>query len=139
MRVPLSLLIEGKPLEVNESFPAENWQMDTEDVRFFDNIEIGCIFEKNADYIKVSVSFKANIDFSCSRCLEETRQDFARSFELGYYVKEIATPYLDIDADVREQVFLNWPYKFLCNEACKGICPYCGKNLNYEECVCKSN
>ncbi len=35
-----------------------------------------------------------------------------------------------------EQVFLEIPYQPLCQEACKGLCPVCGKDLNLSGCEC---
>jgi uncharacterized protein len=35
-----------------------------------------------------------------------------------------------------EQVALELPLKVVCSEACRGICPVCGKNRNLEECSC---
>lgn len=44
---------------------------------------------------------------------------------------------LNLDELVNEDVNLQLPSKFLCNEDCKGICPQCGKNLNDGPCNCK--
>ena len=35
-----------------------------------------------------------------------------------------------------EQVALELPLKVVCSEACRGICPVCGKNRNLEACSC---
>jgi uncharacterized protein len=35
-----------------------------------------------------------------------------------------------------EQVALELPLKVVCSEACRGVCPVCGKNRNLEECSC---
>ena len=35
-----------------------------------------------------------------------------------------------------EQIFLDLPYQPLCDEACKGLCPVCGKDLNLSNCDC---
>lgn len=35
-----------------------------------------------------------------------------------------------------EQVGLELPVKVVCSEACRGICPVCGKNRNLESCAC---
>ena len=37
----------------------------------------------------------------------------------------------------REVFILNMPTKLLCREDCRGLCPGCGVNLNYEVCRCK--
>jgi uncharacterized protein len=43
---------------------------------------------------------------------------------------------LDLTQAVREQVLLSVPSSPLCDEACKGLCPKCGKDLNEGECGC---
>lgn len=43
----------------------------------------------------------------------------------------------DLDELVREAFILNMDTKTLCREDCKGLCPGCGANLNFEECRCK--
>lgn len=45
---------------------------------------------------------------------------------------------LDVDGLVYSEVILDIPSKHLCNDDCKGICSVCGKNLNKEDCICKS-
>jgi uncharacterized protein len=43
---------------------------------------------------------------------------------------------LDIIELLREQFQLALPMKPLCGEACRGLCPECGANLNRAECGC---
>ena len=38
---------------------------------------------------------------------------------------------------VVNNVNLELPTKFLCNDDCKGVCVMCGKNLNKDQCDCK--
>jgi DUF177 domain-containing protein len=35
-----------------------------------------------------------------------------------------------------EQILLEIPYQPLCQEGCKGLCPICGKDLNFSACKC---
>ena len=43
---------------------------------------------------------------------------------------------LDLGELMREQFVLALPMKPLCREACKGLCPQCGTNLNKATCDC---
>ena len=92
---------------------------------------------------------------TCSRCLETFDFEVMQSFRDEYYPvgiikyseKELSRTELDIlfykgneiDLTVSylEKVYLALPMKPLCKPDCKGICPVCGKNLNYGECTCK--
>ena len=43
---------------------------------------------------------------------------------------------VDITSDIREELLLTMPSRFLCSEECKGLCPGCGANLNDGKCTC---
>ena len=43
---------------------------------------------------------------------------------------------LDLDDLVMADILLELPYKSLCREDCRGLCPMCGKNLNEGLCGC---
>lgn len=43
---------------------------------------------------------------------------------------------LDLSPWVWDELNLAMPSKLLCDEACKGICPQCGANLNEGPCQC---
>jgi uncharacterized protein len=45
---------------------------------------------------------------------------------------------IDLGELVREQFYLALPMKPLCSEACKGLCPQCGTNLNRGSCECQN-
>jgi uncharacterized protein len=44
---------------------------------------------------------------------------------------------IDLAPALREQVLLAIPPSPLCDEACKGLCPQCGKDLNQGDCGCE--
>lgn len=44
---------------------------------------------------------------------------------------------LDLAPLIREHVWLAIPMKPLCDPECKGLCPHCGANLNWETCECE--
>jgi uncharacterized protein len=43
---------------------------------------------------------------------------------------------IDLSEAVRQYTLLAVPMKPLCEAACAGICPTCGKNLNLGACRC---
>lgn len=44
---------------------------------------------------------------------------------------------IDLTADIREVVITAIPMAPHCQEDCKGICPYCGQDLNQGSCDCQ--
>ncbi len=109
---------------------------------------------------KNELTASGNIEFfsilTCSRCLtkfqkdiriplhliylpsegesgEEKRQLKSGELEVGFYRGNE----FDVYQLMKEQVFLHLPIKMLCSEACRGLCPTCGKNLNDGLCACE--
>ena len=43
---------------------------------------------------------------------------------------------IDLRPDLEQEIIMALPQQVLCAEACKGLCPVCGCNLNQESCEC---
>ena len=86
----------------------------------------------------------------CDRCLEQVLVEIPYSIERKLDMKQsdedrvedldendyLTGTDLDVDRLVYLEVLMNWPLKVLCREDCKGVCPKCGVNLNYQTCNC---
>lgn len=66
---------------------------------------------------------------------EVTEQECSDGDALTLYLSE---PIIEVDAILREQVWLAVPQKNVCSEDCKGICAGCGVVLHKESCRCES-
>ena len=65
---------------------------------------------------------------------EDAEQEVAEDdLTTAYYRNET----LDLGELMHEQFVLALPMKPLCSDACKGLCPQCGTNLNKGTCDCK--
>ena len=92
----------------------------------------------------------------CDRCLGRARFPLDQSFDLFYRpMAEIARDEevaidegeaeigfyeaggIELEDILREQVLLALPMQRVCSDACKGICPVCGRNRNETECDCR--
>jgi uncharacterized protein len=95
------------------------------------------------------------IELACGRCLERFTLDVEESFDVRYlpHQENAGEGEVEIEDDdlnaayyrddvidlgqlIREQFYLVLPMKPLCSEACKGLCPECGTNLNASTCRC---
>ncbi|MFH1503780.1 MAG: DUF177 domain-containing protein [Candidatus Omnitrophota bacterium] len=123
-------------LKVSEDIPAESWEMDSQDVKFVNNIHLDCKFRKADGEIFAEASITICREITCSRCLCRISQTTERNFEKSYIINKLKD-YLHIDSDIREEILLDFPMKVLCCSDCKGICAGCGANLNSESCKCK--
>ena len=44
---------------------------------------------------------------------------------------------IEVNEAVKNALILQLPYRIVCSEDCKGLCPRCGKNLNEGSCTCQ--
>lgn len=109
------------------------------------------------DDIRLVGKVSTGVEVACARCLEPVARNIERDFdllyrpqgidagreeisvtqaeaEIGYYKGEG----LLLEDVLREQILLALPYKVVCREECKGLCPRCGQNLNQGACQCSS-
>ena len=107
--------------------------------------------------VMVSGDMSVERDNVCSRCLKGFRQVQELPVNVVYHpVEEIGAEKhelrddemdmgfyggdeLDLHDLLREQVMLNAQMKPLCDEACKGLCPKCGTELNTGTCTCEEH
>lgn len=71
----------------------------------------------------------------CARCLREIVCTL-HAGEICIVRENVPEREVDITSDIREELFLTMPARFLCSEECKGLCPGCGADLNVKECTC---
>ena len=104
-----------------------------------------------AGYMRMTLTTSVEYVAECARCLSPVSGVFTLDLEKTVAPKSllgdldedkldeyaiIEDGFLDIDAQLREQLEMEFPMRFLCKEDCKGLCSKCGKNLNEGECDC---
>jgi uncharacterized protein len=113
------------------------------------------VAKAGGEAFSVTGGVKTRLELTCSRCVEPFDVPVNAAFELRYVPQaensgegerelledDLITAYyregmLDIGDLLREQFQLALPMKPLCRDACKGLCPQCGANLNRTECGC---
>lgn len=123
------------------------------DEPFYGNYKSDVMLQKLHDQLIVSVSSEFKVKFECDRCGTEFKSSLRSDYKMIYLMNEapeetdsINVSYLSRDADkiniksdVREFALLSIPMKKLCTEDCKGLCFKCGKDLNKEQCACKTD
>ncbi len=84
---------------------------------------------------KLAFTVEGTMLYPCARCLELTPIDCVFEFDDVVELEETGT--IDLVPFVEECLFVNEPFRVLCDEECKGLCPGCGVNLNHEVCQCE--
>lgn len=114
---------------------------------FFDIVKaVGCV-KNRAGIVSLEANVKFTIDTLCDRCAAPVKKEMKLCFEHTlvsklndddncelYLVEDM---HFNLDELIREDILLSLPTKILCREDCKGLCLYCGANLNEEKCDCK--
>ena len=120
---------------------------------FFGNIFVESQLQKSQRQIILNSKLNVNVNFECDRCDVEYEQELTNEFKIVYlFSSEIddedkidlkyipfETDTINITTDIRDYALLAIPMKKLCKEDCKGLCINCGKNLNEENCSCKTD
>jgi len=104
--------------------------------------------------VTIDIAMDVEIVLGCGRCLKEVETPIRAEFRyvfvpfepggeeepdsedelyFGYYRDDE----IEIDPLILEQLILRIPVRTLCNEACKGLCPECGTDLNETQCRCE--
>ncbi|TJX16187.1 DUF177 domain-containing protein [Tissierella creatinini] len=113
----------------------------------------------NGKIYKVDGSSELHVDIQykyedeCSRCLKPTTRvyntvlsgklmtnkgkynDEDESEEIIFY----EDGHLNLEEYIWSHVVSSLPMKTLCSNDCKGLCPNCGIDLNYQSCNCMGN
>ena len=116
---------------------------------------INARIDKDRDRFRLVGTISARLELSCGRCLESFELPVEASFDVRYMPQsENAGDEREVEEDdlsvafyrdevidlgqlMEEQFYLALPMKPLCREACQGLCPSCGANLNQETCSCQ--
>jgi uncharacterized protein len=107
-------------------------------------------------YILVTGKVIGVVELECSRCLTVFEQEIEAPFEAQCDIRtfhllaeglpvdegEEVTAIFDANsADLwelsRQALIVQLPLRPLCKDDCKGLCPYCGANLNETTCNCQ--
>ncbi len=119
-------------------------------------VVLTCEIDKDGERFRFVGRIRTTLELSCGRCLEPFRLPVDSTFDLRYLPHsqnvgegevaieedDLATAYyqddeIDLGQLMREQFYLSLPMKPLCSDACQGLCPVCGANLNRTTCACK--
>ena len=104
-----------------------------------------------AGYMRMTLSMSVDYVTECARCLSKVNGTFSLDLEKTVAPRNLLSGldedklddyaiiedgFLDMDEQLRAQIEMEFPVRFLCREDCKGLCQRCGKNLNEGECGC---
>jgi uncharacterized protein len=143
-----------------EAFPTLADMVQNHECEFLEPLKISMKAFRVRELFEVQGALQTRIRLTCSRCLKDFDTALKSEFELTYTkelvsitetsteeeielrVEDIGLLYfrgeeINLRDGIQEQVVLAFPLRFLCAEACKGLCTHCGADLNQGDCGCK--
>ena len=102
--------------------------------------------ESRAGVVRLSARAAFTFSGQCDRCLApvERQYDIPVEHILVATLENEDSDFvlldnyrLPLDDLVQTDILLELPYKCLCREDCRGLCPRCGADLNKGPCSCK--
>jgi uncharacterized protein len=128
-----------------------------EDYRIAQPVKLAFDVYKNRAECRLVGRMSTALELQCGRCLEPFTLPVDAAFDLLYlpHTENVGEGEVEIEEDdldtafyrdevidlgqlMKEQFYLVLPMKPLCQEACRGLCPHCGTNLNQSSCTCVS-
>lgn len=140
-------------LEISRNFEFLYDEIIEKDTVFLLPLHADVTVKKVGEEVYVKGRIETLLSFVCSRCLIPFEFPVNSAFDLVYFPEELEVAREELESDdlnisfyysrkidlrevVLEQLNLTFPFKPLCSEACQGICPVCGKNINSGDCSC---
>ena len=106
--------------------------------------------------VRIQGRYTVVMESECDRCLGRARFPLDAAFDLFYRPSATLKGADEVEIDegeaeigfyenggmelgeiLLEQILLALPMQRVCSEACKGICPACGRNRNEGACNCR--
>ncbi len=126
-------------------------------LEFVSPVDVTAVVDTMGEELYVRADAEAAVHAECARCLEafdlplaaysqalhvpeseresrgsRTARAESESQRILYYSGGV----VDLAEQIVESLALAIPMKPICGDACKGLCPHCGANLNTAPCTC---
>lgn len=150
LKVDLGELARQKRLQIEETVPADHPATAGAGFRLVAPLALRMEVQQAAGEVIALGHVEGKAEVACRRCLAPVRvpidQEVTLVFREGvsqadaeaeeiYPLPERGHE-LDLNGALREHLLLAVPEFLECQEACKGLCPHCGVNLNETTCSC---
>ncbi|MBP1678193.1 MAG: hypothetical protein H6Q29_104 [Bacteroidetes bacterium] len=119
--------------------------------KFTRDVDVDAILDRTATELSLEAEIRTGGRFTCDRCVADFDLALTPSYRMLYVWNgadashldpsevQVVSPsqaVVDLTEDVRQTILLAVPFKLLCREDCRGLCPGCGADLNREPCRC---
>ncbi|MEM6883661.1 MAG: DUF177 domain-containing protein [Verrucomicrobiota bacterium] len=130
MKIEISQLYEGEPLELKGGIPDTSSVLDLPYPNSWSPLEYHLTAVRTGDECLVRGTIDTVLTRPCERCLEDLPKPIEVDFVHSYELKEIVA--IDLTADTREDILLGLPIAFRCEVDENGHCIETGINIREE-------
>lgn len=137
---------KGSSKEFRGSQPLEDIVYQGETIGFLKPVEVSGRITNTGKLLVVDADVVARVSLQCSKCTKRYDRELKFSFtaslsktddtddpDIFHYEGEE----VELKDIILEFLLLELPMRGQCSEECKGLCPYCGCDLNVEQCQCQ--
>lgn len=158
MHDPLRILVERlheAPQEHEYHLQPEELELDDPAFDFTGPVKGQVRFSMAGQDVLAAGRLRFPVAGECVRCLERVERELtaevtetwihegddphveAQFSEEGHWTGVYSGPQIHLGERWRELIMAELPERLLCDEACRGLCPQCGGNLNRGACSCE--
>lgn len=151
LKVDLAELQRKRRLPIDAEVPPDSLDWEEDGVRLAGPLHLTGTVQQSGSDVVFRGRLTGEAETSCRRCLTAIRQPIDEQVVFVYrpglaaveaesdevYAIEPRAREVDMTAAVREHVLLAAPQYVICREACRGLCPKCGADLNEGACACR--
>lgn len=129
---------KGINLEINK----DSFFDGSENVAFSKPIKFNGFIRRRDEMFELIGEVTTQVVLNCSRCLKTFTKDLHLEINEQLSINgddefiSINNDNIDIYEIIENSIIVELPVKRLCNEECKGLCQYCGGDLNHKQCCC---
>jgi Uncharacterized ACR, COG1399. len=147
MRFDISKIKNTLDSQINLNFDITLEDDDNSEVYFTEPVHVNAVITSTEEGYDIDGFMDVSLDATCYRCLRPFHyhdiielHDNINNYEeeSGEKVFFNGGNQVYLDDLIRTNLLLSLPARYLCDEACRGICPDCGTNLNDSNCSCSS-
>jgi uncharacterized protein len=157
MRIEIENL-ENAGGNFSREYQTDELTFDEQDLRLVEPVRVSGRIRRKNEKVELRGKLATRVAVPCGRCLKVVEFPLAVEFserftpavawkneeqhELDPEDLDLAVfdgQGIELDDLVKEEIVLAMPGHTLCQEACKGLCPNCGNDLNESSCACAAN
>jgi uncharacterized protein len=116
---------------------------------FHDDIRLEGVITNIGSTLELKANVTGSFQALCARCVKELTRQFDIDFteilanrSADNAGRDAVVLFegntVDVSDIAQDNILVNLPSKYLCDENCKGLCPVCGADLNVASCDCES-